>query len=77
MTRRGRLSFRRVRPALVQPRTNHLPVPRRRYRLPHLFRLRPRLRRDLGQVAMARPGAARPQRGGYVVVPPPRRISGV
>ena len=33
---------------------------RGRHRLPYLFRLRPRLRRDLGHVVMARPGAARP-----------------
>ncbi len=41
-----------------------------RGRLPHLLDLRPRLRRALEHVAVARPGAARPQRGEHVLVPP-------
>ena len=45
-----------------------------RRRVPHLLRLCPRLRRAVDDVAVARPGAARPQRRRPVVVPSPRRV---
>ena len=47
-----------------------------RDRMGWTFRLRPRLRRSLDHVAVARPGAARPQRGRRVVVPAPRPVQG-
>ena len=43
--------------------------PRRRTGVPRLLRLRPRPRRALGGVPVARPGAARPQRGRLLVAP--------
>ena len=49
---------------------------RGRRRVPHLLRVRPGLGRALDHVAVARPGAARPQRGRPVVVPPPRPVRG-
>ena len=45
-----------------------------RRRLPHLLVVRSRAGRALGDVPVARPRAARPQRGRRMVVPPPRRV---
>src|SRR5581483_4675056 len=47
---------------------------RRRRRVPHLLGLRARLRRPLADVAVARPRAARTQRGRPVMAPAPRPL---
>ena len=46
---------------------------RGRHRLPHLLRLRPRSRRALGRLPVARPGTEGPQRNRFLV-PPSRRV---